>query len=134
MTRPSQTVSLGINVEFLDEDEEGHAGHGLPEITALRPGGLAEAASVLHVGDVLMAVNGINVSEDPDELISALSSAVGTITFTILRPLPPPSKRWPASRPCRRRRRTKSRRLSRVCWPPPPPPSASSPRSPPPPP
>ena len=89
MTRPSQTVSLGINVEFLDEDEEGHAGHGLPEITALRPGGLAEAASVLHVGDVLMAVNGINVSEDPDELISALSSAVGTITFTILRPLPP---------------------------------------------
>lgn len=57
--------------------------HGLPEITDLVPGGLADATGKLRVGDVVEEVSGTRTADGPDVLMSVLSSAHGRITLVV---------------------------------------------------
>ena len=70
LVRPDTSVSLGVNVEYMD-------GHGLPEITRLTPNGLAEATGKMGLGDVITAVNGVDTSLGPNALVAALGAAQG---------------------------------------------------------
>ena len=88
--RPNASVSLGMNVEYMEL-------HGLPEITGMAPGGLTERTGEMIVGDVITAVNGVETALGPDALVGALSTAQGQVMITVrsvdgapAAPAPPP--------------------------------------------
>ena len=56
LLRASPDISFGINIEFMEDT------HGMPEVTSMRPGGLAETSGMLATGDILTAVNGVDIS------------------------------------------------------------------------
>ncbi|XP_022098714.1 MAGUK p55 subfamily member 7-like isoform X2 [Acanthaster planci] len=54
-------------------------------IARVMHGGAADRSGLIHVGDVVHEVNGVDVrGRDPDEVVSLLSSSDGTITFKLV--------------------------------------------------
>jgi C-terminal processing protease CtpA/Prc len=63
----TERVSMGVNLEYVDV-------HGLPQVTRLAEGGLAERSGRAAVGDVIAAVNGVDTSLGPHKLWEAMTS------------------------------------------------------------
>ncbi|XP_038047177.1 MAGUK p55 subfamily member 7-like isoform X2 [Patiria miniata] len=54
-------------------------------IARVMHGGAADRSGLIHVGDVVHEVNGVDVrGRDPDEVVSLLTSSDGTITFKLV--------------------------------------------------
>jgi hypothetical protein len=67
LSRPDASVSMGVNLEYVDV-------HGLASVTRLAEGGLAERSGRVAVGDVIAAVNGVDTSLGPHKLWEAMTS------------------------------------------------------------
>ena len=76
LLRPDRSVSLGVNVEYMET-------HGLPEITRLAAGGIAEKTGSMRIGDVITAVNGVETARGPDALVAALGQAQGEVELLV---------------------------------------------------
>jgi hypothetical protein len=81
LNRPEKTTSVGIDLEYKEDT------HGLPEVTGITPGGVADTLGCLKIGDAIQQVDGYDVSDGTHALVSAFSKAGCTLTFLIRRAL-----------------------------------------------
>ena len=85
--RPPGT-SYAMDIEYgdeLEEDSTPNPVQGLPQIASLDADGLAAKSKMLRIGDIIMAINGVDVTQDNDVLAEQLTTAVGAVDLTIQR-------------------------------------------------
>ncbi|XP_072032112.1 MAGUK p55 subfamily member 7-like isoform X2 [Amphiura filiformis] len=69
---------LGATIKYDDQV-------GTVVVARIMHGGAADRSGLIHIGDVIYEVNGINVKgKDPDEVVGLLASIDGTITFKLV--------------------------------------------------
>ena len=77
---------FGMELEVGDEeDDDGNATHGLPMVKEIEPGGVVANAGTLRIGDIVVAINGVDVTEDDEMLTNQLTKSAGAIDFTVQR-------------------------------------------------
>ena len=81
-------ISYAMDIEYgdeLEEDSTPNPVQGLPQIASLEADGLAATSKMLRIGDIIMAINGVDVTQDNDVLAEQLTTAVGAVDLTIQR-------------------------------------------------